>query len=212
MSLELPPQERIRSALARCVDASGWADGPVCVMIDTLKTVLVPSTLFDPANTNDYLAVNNISEGMGEEVVVSRLSDGSITVISVCEEAVAAAVGDMFGAHARFASPFDTAIKYGTAKYKKKDAGKEFTSLYLTEKNVYITIQAIPLGEWRYCEVLPYSTTADLLYYMQELSARFDIRKTPLYASGANVEKVAKALQKSFRIITRPEFSRPAKK
>lgn len=199
LSRELAPGERIRSALSRCAAASGWTGGPVRVMPDTLKSVLVPAGLFDPARVGDYLMVNGIAVGPDEETVVSRLAGDGISAmaIMVCDREAVDAVADVFGACARFTSPFE-ATTVGM-KHKKKHTGKEFATLYLTGENVYLTVRAIPGGEWRYCEALPYSTTADILYYMQELATRFDIRKTPLHVSGEAAEKVAKALRKTFR-------------
>lgn len=200
LSREPAPAERIRSAFGKCIDASGWSGWPVRIMADTLKTVLVPAQLFDPAQADDYLAVHNIVAGPGDRIIVSQLTgDNPAAVVMACDRAIIDAATEVFGGKAWITSPFDTAGAYRGFKHKKKDAGKVFTTLYFTEKNVYITVQAIPGGEWRYCEALPYAGAADILYYMQELSAQFDIRKTPLYIRGTGAEHMAKALRKPFK-------------
>ncbi len=199
LSRELPPEEMYRSALARCAQTAGWSGGPVNILLDTLRTVLIPTELFDPAHMPDYLAVNNITARPDEETIATRLMIGGAIGVMLCRRSIIAAADEVFGSRARFGSPFDTAAVYRTAKHRKKDAGKEFTTLCLAGRNVYITVQSIPDGELRYCEALPYSAAADILYYIHELSARFDIRKSPLYVRGEGAEKVEKILRKTFK-------------
>ena len=198
LSMELAPRERIRSALARCIAASGWSGGPVRIIPDTLKTVLVPAEVFNLAQVVNYLTINNISVGHDEAVIIARLAGGMAVAIIVSDREVTDAVAEMFEDRAIFSSPFESAATNDGIKHRKKDAGREFATICLTGKNVYITVRSIPDGEWRYCEALPYSGTADILYYMQELSARFDIRKTPVCISGPGAEKVEKAVRKAF--------------
>lgn len=193
--------EDIRKAAGKCIGMCGWSGGPLRIMLDTPKTVLVPSELFADGQAENYLKVNNITVSAGEEVLVSELSSGGrlITAIMVYDRAALDTLREIFGSGTVFTSPFDTAYAYRGAKHKKRDADCDFTTMHLTPGNVYLTVQTAPDCRWKYSEVLPHSSAADILYYMQELSARFKIRKTRVFIKGHGAENIAKALRKPFR-------------
>ena len=197
----LSVDENLRRAASKCVEMAGWQGGPVRLMPDTRNTVLIPAVLFDPRQTDDYLALNSIGVSGEEKVFVSRLSSPlpDAAVVMVYDRAAVGILEEAFGNKLWITSLFDAAAGYQGRKFKKKDTGKDFTTLYLTPSNVYITIQPVTGGDWKYCEALPYSSPADVLYYMHELAAKFDIRKTPLYIKGYGAEKAGKVLRKPFK-------------
>lgn len=191
----------VRAAAARCAEITGWDNWPVRVMPDTRKTALVPECLFDPAQIAEYLTVNNIETSSEERIVLTRLSsDTPPAVVIMAYDAVSLdGMEEIFGDYVWYTSLFDTAAQYSTVKHKKKDSGRCFSTLYLTPTNVYITIRNISDGEWVYCESLSYSTPTDIFYYMMELSAQFDILRTPVYLRGTGSDAVAWVLNAKFR-------------
>ena len=200
-SRELGHAESIRRAIQRAVAAAGTQVGPVCVMPDTCKTVLVPEELFDRGQVADYLLINNIAAGAAETAEVAQVAVGAACAAAVIvydREALNVA-REVFGDRLHITSPLEAAAAYSCRKFKRKYTGKDFAALYLTGANVYITVCTAGSGVLKYCEVLPYSSAADILYYMQEVGARFDLCKNPVYIKGIDGEKVAKLLKKTYK-------------
>lgn len=199
-SPKLEPEENIRRALAKCMEMTGWDNSPVRVMLDTRKTILIPEALFDAKQIPHYLKINNIDVPPHQCMVLSRLVVGntSADVIMVYDKYAVDTIEAVFGDNVWFTSLLDVAADYAKIKHKKKDTGRDFTSLCLTTRNAYITIRSIPGGELRYCEILPCSSPADILYYMEEFAVKFDIRQTPVYVSGVGSEGVCKTLRNHF--------------
>lgn len=203
-SKELGPEESVRRALVRADEASrGGVPGafrPVRLMPDTCKTVLVPAELFDPEQAADYLKINNITVGAAETVEVSHITIDTPSPVAVMVYSATALriAREVFDARLGITSPFEAAAAYTPAKLRRKDADKCFASLYLTGTNVYITVWRIGVV-LEYCEVLPYSTTADILYYMHEVGARFGLHKNPIYIRGTGAKDTARMLKKSFK-------------
>lgn len=191
----------VRAAAARCAAITGWSGWPVRVMPDTRKIVLVPDDLFDPAQAADYLQINNITMTDQEQIVLSRLSADypPAEIVMVYDRRMLDEIEEIFGEYVWYASLFDTATSFESVRHKRKDSGRCFSTLYLTPANVYITIQTIPGGEWLYYEALPYSTPTDILYYMMELSTKFDILQTPVYVRGTSCDAVAWVLNEQFK-------------
>ena len=211
-------RENIGKALSLCTQGIEVASAEI--LLDTCKTILVPGELYDESQTADYLEINGFSKSRTETVVRSEAGSGSrrVVAIMVFNEDAVDAVTDVFGEKAVFTSPVslgqrlpskyyadpvESIIKGRPAKPPgklRKIAYKNNASVYLTGTNAYITVQTVSQGEFVYYEILPYSSPADILYYMLEIAGQFpEVRETPLYIKGKDAEKTSKVLRKSFK-------------
>ncbi|MCL2561196.1 MAG: DUF3822 family protein [Rikenellaceae bacterium] len=210
----------IRAAVARYMSKGrrrgGADDVAVRVIVDAGKTVIVPAVLFDSARVVDYLRLNNMTLAATERVVVCEFTAGDEEAVSiiVCDGEAVDAFGELFGPRVRFASPFEVmgeiaASAASAVRGKKKTAEHSFATLYLTPHNVYITVQCADDGRWQYCEVLPFASAADILYYACTLAGAglLDAASSPLFVHGTDAAAVAKFLRKRF---TRARVFQPA--
>lgn len=171
----------------------------VRVMVDTPKTVLVPEEVFDREQIGDYLEVNNIDVLPSEKVAVAAFSIGTAAVkaIIVIDKAAVDSICGAFGADkVSVTSPFETADRYRHVRRRKDTAG-EYATVYMTAANVYFTVQH---GKWaalEYCELMPYVSPEDVMFYMDEIAARF--RLSAVFLKGRDAEKVRKSLKKKIK-------------
>ena len=205
--------ENIRAAVAGYMSKGrrqqgGGSDEAVRVILDTGKTVVVPAELFDSARVDDYLRINNIAPSANERVVLCEFAAGDKDAVSavVCDGEAVDAFGEIFGSAARFASPFEVVAEIAVSavsavRGKRRIAEHNFAALYLTPHNVYIAVERLDGGQWQYCEVLPFDSPADILYYTYTLAGAglLDTASSPLFVRGTDAPAVVKSLRKRFK-------------
>jgi hypothetical protein len=188
------PAERMAGTLkGRFADAGHEA---AYVEIDTLSTVAVPDSYYDNALAEGYLTVNNLL--LPEYVPVQAQWNG-IAIVMSCREDVAAWLRERYGANAHFLSPLTHALGV-TDKI-------EVLSLYLTGENVHIALWD---KELKFAQVLPYSSRADLDYYISTLTAEYGLANVKIYISGEYNKKLIKELKRLFPIIFDADNKRKA--
>lgn len=173
----------LRAALAECLRKAQGARGgredfdAVRLCLDA-PTVLVPAALFDPAQAEDYLAINNLKGG---ETVYAEAGDGIVAVMAAPREALDTFRG-VFGNRLTVGSAFGVALE------------RKETTMYLTGSRAYIAVW--DAERLVFCDSLPYSAAADLVYYaVQLLPPRARIR-----IKGLGARAAAQPLCKKFRV------------
>lgn len=84
------------------------------------------------------------------------------------------------------------------ARRKKEKTGRKFAVVYLGAANAYLSVYA-GCGGMLYCDTLPYSTPADVLYYLRELAQKWDLLYNPIYVRGNRSAEVVKTVRKTFK-------------
>lgn len=184
-----PLEEEIASAVAYIKAAEPNFDA-VCYYEDTLKEVLVPDELFDDSLVANYLAVNNIEVGEGEQVAVVGIAEGVKSLV-VYNKAVADIVARGVGQEFTVGSHFGQNIAALTSN------GGLACALYLTPKNVYMTVA--DAGALKYCDALRCNGREDMAFYLATLDKEFGLGKSPVYVVGHNAGETAKYLRKFFK-------------
>lgn len=190
------------------------------LMIDTQHTVLVPGEVFESALCDGYLRINNIIPTTADRVVTAAVTGDYPfrKAVLVCDASTLATAQSIFSQHLTLSTPFEVAARVPYRHFGKPVPGspagtprgkidrrlrdflfKPCVSLYLTGTNAYIVVLIAGTGQWRYAEVLPYSGTSDLLYYMRELSALFDTAANPIFIQGAGAKAACRALGKYYK-------------
>lgn len=186
---ENPLEEEIASAVAY-IKAAEPNLGAICYYEDTLKEVLVPDELFDDSLIDNYLAVNNIEVGEGEQVAVVGIAEGVKSLV-VYNKAVADIVARGVEQELTVGSHFGQNIAALAS-----NSGLACT-LYLTPKNVYMTV--VDAGALKYCDALRWNSREDVAFYLATLDKEFGLGKSPVYVAGHNAGETAKYLRKFFK-------------
>ena len=184
-----PDGEKLAEAIVRCLKRAGRFDSAE-LYLDTRKCLLIPAEFFDPSRTKDYLSINNIPTGEDEAVLDIPLTPG-IVAVTIYPRPILDTVRNILGEDTAVNSPFAINLSHPPTR------DRLYLALYLTPGNAYITICGAEGME--YCEVLPYSGGADILYYIQELSAQYGLGESAIYIRGEGGRRVAKLLKKYFR-------------
>lgn len=195
-----PTDENLRRGLASVLKKAGGNADRIRIYPDTAKTILIPNELFDAGMTQEYFAINGIAAA-NDRLLVSDMDFGGdkIKIITAVDRLWGDIIDEVFEGRAEFFSPFVINRHSYLKSQKKNPRAKDCTALYLTARNVYITVNASASGRMLYCEVLPYSSPADILYYMTDLATRFDILKGVVHIKGRECRETLRALRKTFK-------------
>jgi hypothetical protein len=167
----------LRAAVSKCLKKVGGRGDFECVrLFPDVPAVAVPAELFTPAQAGDYLHINNLPY---DEAAWADAGAGVVAVMA-CDDALEVFRG-VFGQRLEVHSMFEEALASGR------------TTVYLTGARAYFAV-------WRdgvlvFCDSLPYSAAADLVYYTSKLLPS----RARIYVKGRGAKKAAKALGKKFR-------------
>lgn len=171
--------------------ASRLNDNPCIVAefsVETHKTLLVPSEIFDPAAAAGYLAVAGIPCRADEEVI--SVAAGDMTAVMAADKACTEFIRRTFGDRARFTTPLLT--------LGGKDAQRTLR-IHLCRGVGYFKL--CEEGRMRFAEALKTDTTADLLYALQGLDERYGLKGCTIIISGDGAEAQAREVKRYFRKV-----------
>lgn len=189
----LPPDENLRRGLTYTRKKAGKKITNTRIYLDTLKTVLIPDELFDPEMTRDCFGINGITLAANDRLIVSDFADGNgkIKIVTAVDGAWVDIIDEIFKERVELLSPF-------LINRCRKNA-KDFTAIYLTPQNMYISVSEAVSGRIFFCEVLPYSSQTDIVYYITDLASRFDIQKGIVHIKGCRSRDTQRTLRKIFK-------------
>ena len=156
------------------------------IMVESPKTVLVPSELFSAEYGLSCLKASGLTPQLNETVVSCQ--QGEITAIMALSNAVASALHERFSDGVTFTTPLLHTI---TTK-------RPTVWLMMSDDHMYIKVWQNGL---RYAEVLPLRTTEDILYYVAELDKEFKIKDFSILISGNGAKDRGKLLKKYFKRV-----------
>jgi hypothetical protein len=167
--------------------------------VDTARTVLVPAELFEPGLEENYLRFNGMALASGEVAVASRVRgaagreaggaeaggsgkavasapENNIVAVMAASAEVWSEIGDGYErGDIEVTSPLLALIARSGRRSKRE------VNVLLTDHNVYITVWDKGL---RMAEALPDASVDSLLYYMQVLGRRFELRRFEIFVGG----------------------------
>lgn len=161
-------------------------DGPIDIILETLKTVTVPAPLFEEEAVEKYLALYSLTPTELETVVISP-ETGETRCIMLCDKAVIRSIRDRWGDKAHFYSLLQTGFAEAGNRELWIGLGRESAALVLRNEQV------------EYAEILPMQCVDDLLYYLGTLKASFDLSQITIRIKGDNAESTTKEVRKFFR-------------
>jgi len=154
------------------------------VEVDTLATVVVPATYYDNALAGGYLAVNNM---LPEGYVPVHTQWNDVVMVMSAPADVVSWLQERFGPKVEFLSPLVHALD-------TDDTAAAF-HIWLTVGNTYIALWD---NELKFAEVLPYTSAADLIYYVSELGAQYGLIRRKLYLGGKFDREFIRKLRRVF--------------
>lgn len=169
---------------------------PVALYIDTLKSILIPSDLFDEESAAAYLKIHNISVSDREAIAVIDVSK-SIKAIVIYDRTTTEQVGAALETEPIVNTPFCFMHHWMSAMMREGRYG----AFYISDNNVYMAIGEGILSNMLYFEVMPWKSPADILYYLHTLDGQFELKKSPIHIKGVNAEEVTKYLRKYFKHV-----------
>lgn len=221
-------ERSLRKALQTVLEKTGWsgagwgatgdAGGGAHVLLDSPKTVLVPTELFTATDASHYLHINNMSPTAGEEIIVAPVGDASpsgahgvpITAIMAFNREALLAVRGAFddevsmgggtssgnGQYFGSGALSEGGLHFGTPFERVlRGAG---TKIYLTGANLYAAVWREGAPVW--VDMLPYTSLADLRYYAEQLVGQFPhLARARVQVSGLGARAAAGELRKIFK-------------
>ena len=176
-------------------NAPGRTDGPVNVLLETLKTVAVPTSIFEEETATSYLAVNSLMPAHDETAVVSPEA-GDVRCVMVWNTDTLRALHDHWGNSVHFYSPLQQGIATVGEQEVLVGLGRRLLCLVFRDNRI------------RYAEMLPFQGVADLLYYMGHLNTLFDLSKAKIRLTGPGAVQLTKELRHHYINMTADESPR----
>ncbi len=152
------------------------------ISFDTPRVVLVPEEEYGGGGA-EYLRFGGMEPADGEVVVESKPVNGIVAVMAVPTAEWAQYEDRYERGEVDVTSPLlDVAT----------EGGKRVVRIALTAENVYLAVWEKGL---RMAEALPDNTTDSILYYMQVVGRRFNLRRFEICVSGQRADIIADALR-----------------
>ncbi len=156
------------------------------IEVDTNRIVLIPNTMFEEGMEENYLKANKVVYGRDEMTVVSPAF--GIRAVMVAPRPAVEYLRSVWPG-LTFTSPILKSI------YRPKRGTVE---LNLTPSVAYLTVIEDKLN---FAEAFPYSTSADLMYYIQRLGKIVDLQNSTILVLGHGDDAVIKLLSKYYRSV-----------
>lgn len=181
----------------------GYAALPKLVFVDMPKTVLVPAEVFDPAKAAEYLRLHNMEPEGGEELCAGAEIHGTVAVMAAPAEPLGwlrERIGEFV-----VASPVQFGLMCPPPEIRVKGLGTGcYVTLHNTMSGCAMSLFSVDAGrrEMLWCDSLPRTGDADLLYYLGVLSEKYPVgRKTPVLVSGYGAEATCRALKRYYKVL-----------
>lgn len=169
----------LRAAVSECLKrVGGRGDFERVRLFLDVPTVVVPAEVFDPGQAADYLDINNLPF---DEALWADAGAGVVAVMA-CDSTVLDVFRGVFGGVLEVHSPFELVLEDGQ------------TAIYLTGSRAYIATWQD--GRLVFCDSLPYSAAADLVYFALKLFPS----RARIYICGLGFRAAAAALGKNFSV------------
>lgn len=192
------PAKTMEDNLSECIQAignsvaGGWKSAEVYP--DTLRTMVVPAEYGAAEAVPELLRINGITLDGNDEVFCADISP-SIKAIMVYDRTAFNILRGLLG-EVEVACPFSL----NNANIEKYGIGRRrTTAVYITPEHAYITVFEKKYGSWLYVDVMKWTETTDILYYLSVLDQEFGLRKGKVYLRGAETDRACSFLRKYFR-------------
>lgn len=160
----------------------------VNVVLDSVDSVIIPESLFDPDNARNILTIDGVELTKDDRVVVSDSVDGMVAVVKYD-----ATVIDVL-TH-RFANVcFRTPLLVNATD--KKNA------IIATINDNLLSLSCKHNGKLLYAESLSYTNGEEVCYFVESVRSKLGLdKKFPIYIGGDSATKYMKLLTRSFQNI-----------
>jgi len=177
------------------------ATGNSVISFDTPKTVLVPEELYTPGGEADLLAFGGMAPSDGEVAVASAARGGMVAVMAVPSAEWESAGEQLERGGVSVTSPL---LDVACAVTEREGGllrlrGGRRVELVVTGANLYLAVGEG--GRLMVAEALPDNSPDSVLYCMQLLGRRFELRRFRIRVSGENAADVANALGKYYKRV-----------
>jgi hypothetical protein len=160
------------------------------VAFDTAKTVLVPIDLYDEGAGKDYLRFNGMAIAADEVAVASSPHDGIVAVMAVR--------ADEWNEHKDRCERGEAVVTSPLLRAATERVRGRSVNIVLTDQNVYLAVWD---GDLKMAEAMPDNSTDSILYYMQVVGRRFNLKKFDIRVSGPRTGLVADALRHYYKKV-----------
>lgn len=162
-------------------------DGPIEVEVLTPRTMLIPEELFTPERACELLAAAGLPVPANEQTVCSAAHDGIIAIMAA-DGQVLRQIDQTLGERARYTTPLlSTSTTNGPTVRLNRCGGLLYTKVYNTGL--------------RFAEVIPASTDADVLYFIERLGGVFRLQEHTLRLEGSQAHTLRKLIGKRFKEV-----------
>lgn len=160
----------------------------VKVWLDTIKVVLVPTESFSDDLAESYLKINGHQIADNESVVISEPVGNLLAIISFDRKAI----DDLKAQHGN-------KVQFYSMLHPSLERARE-NSIEITrhDNRLYLTLYNKVL---EYAESLPYSSIADLLYYIENLKSTFGLDKREIYVYGDESKQISALLKRYYKRV-----------
>lgn len=161
----------------------------VCTVLDTDRVCWIPEKFFDRAYAKEYLKANSIRKTSGDKIVVCKAADGMIGLMCLPRE-VYRYLKEMYG-EIRYSHPLVVNIR----------RSYEESSLMLNFTDKFLHASIVKGGELRWLEVFPYTSVADVLYYLHKIKEIEELEFQKIVVSGIRSAGWAKHLSAYYKNV-----------
>jgi hypothetical protein len=163
------------------------------VAFDTAKTLLIPVELYEEGAAEHYLNFNGMGVATDEVVVVSRPRNDIVAVMAVPTERW----NEFRERYERGEVEVTSPLLFAATRRRERPKRREVW-VDLTDENVYLTVWD---GELKMAEAMPDNSVDSLLYYIQVVGRRFNLRKFEIIVGGPRAGLVADALRQYYKKV-----------
>jgi hypothetical protein len=160
------------------------------VTFDTARTVLVPADLYEEGAGKDYLRFNGMTLAADEVAVASSPHDGIVAVMAVR--------ADEWDEHRDRCERGEVGVTSPLLRVATERVRGRNVNIVLTDENVYMAVWDDGL---KMAEAMPDNSVDSLLYYMQVVGRRFNLRKFEIRVRGPKAGLVADTLRHYYKKV-----------
>ena len=159
----------------------------ICLIPVTEKVCLVPAELTTPEGGQAYMQAHGIPVGQDDQIIRTDPVQG-IAAYIVLPQPVWQELQALYGQRMQVLHPLQIAAR-------KTHQGPT-VEINFAGDWANITVKDVRL---QYCEVLPCTEAAELLFYLQQLNKQYDLQDYDLLITGEGIEQIRKILKGYYR-------------
>ncbi len=163
----------------------------VVILLETAKTMLVPTTILEERSFEEYLHLGGISMDSSTHRAVNLGQSGAMTAIAALPIGLIERIGSTYGDSVTLTSPL----------LAQSPARGSALRVHLSPEATLLTLNLFNGAELLFAEMFEVKTNEDILYWIALLGEAYDLNVYTIYIDGMWVENVERLIRRYYKKV-----------